>query len=75
MNLLYFRFTNSFLEPIWAHNFVASIQSILAGNLGVAGRGAFYETASVLRDVVQNPLSQIVTLLAIAPPPSRGYCP
>jgi len=67
-NLVAFRFANSFLEPIWNRNYVASVQVTMAESFGVQGRGRFYEEAGAIRDVIQNHLLQVVALLAMEPP-------
>lgn len=71
-NLLYFRFANAIIDSLWNRDHIESIQITMAESFGVESRGAFYDKVGTIRDVVQNHLLEILTLLLMEPPIDLG---
>ncbi len=67
-NILVFRFANGIFEPLWNRNYIDHVQITAAEEIGIEGRGPFYEKAGALRDVVQNHVMELLSFVAMEPP-------
>lgn len=71
-NILFFRFSNLIFESVWNHHYIDHVQITVSENIGIGTRGAFFEEAGILRDIIQNHMMQILSLIAMEPPKSLG---